>query len=98
MQQNTLQSVTMPSNHHKIRTQKAYMSLACQTHPDTIISLSKDEASKQNEQFSKITAAWCILSDKQERLCYDRALQAEEFTGDVERLDADFLDKKAAPA
>jgi len=54
----------------------------------SLIGLSKDEASKHNEQFSKIAAAWRILSDKQERLHYDRALQAA----------ADFLDKKAAPA
>mmetsp|Transcript_31867 Transcript_31867/g.46894 ORF Transcript_31867/g.46894 Transcript_31867/m.46894 type:complete len:560 (+) Transcript_31867:86-1765(+) len=87
-----------PPTATKSELKKAYVSLARQTHPDATIGLSEDEASKRNEQFSEIAAAWRILSDKQERLRYDRALQAEAFTGDVERLAADFLDKKAAPA
>jgi curved DNA-binding protein CbpA len=52
---------------------RAYLKLAQRYHPDRFID--PEEKSKANEQFSKITASYRVLSDDKLRAEYDKSLE-----------------------
>jgi curved DNA-binding protein CbpA len=75
---------------------KRYVALAKLSHPDAVLNNSSNVDSSHLD-FTEIAAAWRILSNPKQRKRYDRSLQAEQFSQDVQ-VWAGNLSKQAAPA
>ena len=71
-----------------------YVQLAKQSHPDAV---RQTDATEAKLDFTEIAAAWRILSDTKQRKRYDRSLQAEQFSLEVQQWAEDF-GRQAAPA
>ena len=61
---------------------KQYVKLARKSHPDAL--RQNQDKVESDLDFTEIAAAWEILSDAKQRKRYDRSLQAEEFSRQVE--------------
>jgi curved DNA-binding protein CbpA len=91
-----------PSNSTRQELKQAYLALAKESHPDAMIQRNHYKASRNDTSidtppdFTEIAAAWRILSDPKQRLRYDRSLQAEQFTLDVQEW-ASRVSQQAGP-
>ena len=81
-----------------VEIKKQYFTLAKHLHPDAQRNLSttSDSTVNNSDRFVEVSTAYKILSDPLERKRYDRSLQAEAFTQDVEKAAAD-VSRRAAP-
>lgn len=59
-----------------------YIQMAREYHPDAQIGKPVDQRVSE-EIFSEMASAWKILSNKKERMRYDRSLQATAFANDI---------------
>lgn len=65
----------------------SYLEIAKRTHPDANPLLST-----AGDQFAEAASAWETLSDRKQRLKYDRSLKAEEFLEQIEQAADEFFD------
>lgn len=74
-----------------------YVKLAKRSHPDTKGQSVSSSESDEELDFNEIAAAWRTISDPKQRLRYDRSLQAEQFSQDIQDWAGEFT-RQAAPA
>lgn len=76
----------------KAELKRKYVFLAKQTHPDA----SRDGSELRTDlDFSEISAAYKVLSDPKEKRRYDRRIQAEAFSKEIQEFAGDVADKAA---
>lgn len=75
-------------NATRAEMKRSYVALARQTHPDALLALDPnsvpDSATADLPDFNEVARAWKTLSDPRERKRYDRSLEADRISRDIE--------------